>query len=166
MSGAKPDERIRTPMQWSGEAYAGFSTVTPWQGPHPDYTTRNVAVQLDDSSSLLRRYIRLIRLRAGYEALRTGSLIPLQTGNIHVYAYARDGEGEDVLVVHNLGNEAVGEYALAVRGSTLAPGTYRARDMISGARAAALTVGEQGAIEGYVPLPELAAGQSLILLLQ
>ncbi len=166
MSGAKPDERIRTPMQWSAANHAGFSTATPWQGLNPDYTTRNVAEQLGDPDSLLRRYIRLIRLRAGYEALRTGSLIPVQTGSIHVYAYLRHGEAEDVLVVHNLDDEAVSEYVLGMRGRVLAPGTYRARDMLSGARAATLTVGEQGAIEGYVPLPELAAGQSVILVLQ
>jgi alpha-amylase len=166
MSGAKPDERIRTPMQWSGEANAGFSDAMPWQGPNPDYTTRNVAAQLADEGSLLRRYIRLIRLRSAYEALRTGELIPVPSGNIYVWAYVRHGEAEDVLVVHNLSDAPLSDYALAVRGSVLAPGTHRARDLLTGARAASLTVGEQGAIEGYVPVPELAAGQSLILLLQ
>jgi glycosidase len=166
MSGAKPDERIRTPMQWSDADHAGFSSTVPWQGINPDYATRNVAAQLDDEDSLLRRYIRLIRLRSAYEALRTGSLIAVQAGNIHVYAYLRHGEAEDVLVVHNLDEGPVTEYALALRGSALTPGTYRARELLSGVQAASLTVGQQGAIEGYVPLPELASGQSLILLLR
>jgi alpha-amylase len=166
MSGAKPDERIRTPMQWSGAPHAGFSSTVPWQGINPDYATRNVATQLDDADSLLRRYIRLIRLRSAYEALRTGSLIPVLTGNVHVYAYVRHGEAEGVLVVHNLDEEPVTEYALAVRSSALDAGQYRVPDLLSGIPAASLVVGEQGTIEGYVPLPELAPGQSLILLLR
>ena len=166
MSGAKPDERIRTPMQWSDADHAGFSSTVPWQGINPDYAARNVAAQLDDADSLLRRYIRLIRLRSAYEALRTGSLIAVQTGNIHVYAYLRHGEAGDVLVVHNLGEETAAAYALTLRGSALTPGRYRARDLLSGVRAASLTVGQQGPIEAYVPLPELAPGQSLILLLR
>jgi glycosidase len=31
MRGSKPDENIRTPMQWNTNIYAGFSTSTPWQ---------------------------------------------------------------------------------------------------------------------------------------
>ena len=32
MSGVKPDERIRTPMQWdSTDATGGFTTGTPWE---------------------------------------------------------------------------------------------------------------------------------------
>jgi glycosidase len=84
-----------------------------------------VATELAHSGSLLRHYIRLIRLRSAYEALRTGSLIAVQTGNVHVYAYVRHGEAEDVLVVHNLGAEPASEYAPSVRGSALAPGRYR-----------------------------------------
>jgi alpha-amylase len=167
MSGAKPDERIRAPMQWSGADQAGFSSTTPWEGLQADHVTRNVAAQLADDGSLLRRYVRLIRLRSAYEALRTGSLIAVQTGNVHAYAYVRHGETEDVLVVHNLGAEPVRDYAMNVRGSALAPGRYKVREMLAGVRGIApLVVGERGAIEGYVPVEELAAGESLVLLLQ
>jgi len=167
MSGAKPDERIRAPMQWSGEDQAGFSTVTPWEGLQADYATRNVEAQRADDGSLLRRYIRLIRLRSAYEALRTGSLIAVQTGNVHVYAYVRHSEAEDVLVVHNLGADPASEYTLNVRASPLAPGRYRVREMLTGVRGIApLTVGAQGAIEGYVPVDTLAAGESLVLVLR
>ena len=32
MTGAKPDERIRTPMRWDASApAAGFSTHAPWE---------------------------------------------------------------------------------------------------------------------------------------
>ncbi|MBN1639601.1 MAG: alpha-amylase [Anaerolineae bacterium] len=165
MSGEKPDENIRRPMQWSGEEHAGFSTAVPWQGVNPDYRTRNVADQAGDDGSLLNTYRRLIRARSAYGALRTGSLIPVLSGSIHVFAYIRHGASEDVLVVHNLGEEPVSEYRLNVRASDLAPGRYRMRDLLSGERAPELMVAEGGTFADYVPWPTLAPGQSLLLLM-
>ena len=48
MLGVKPDEKIRTPMQWSGERSAGFTTGSPWQPVNRDYEEVNVADQVDD----------------------------------------------------------------------------------------------------------------------
>ena len=39
MSGAKPDEQIRTPMQWSSEEGAGFTSGIPWEAINSDYRT-------------------------------------------------------------------------------------------------------------------------------
>src|SRR5262249_39217048 len=36
MVGSKPDERIRTPMQWAGDAAGGFSSGTPWEALQAD----------------------------------------------------------------------------------------------------------------------------------
>ena len=38
----------RTPMQWDGSAYAGFSSVAPWLPLNGDWQTHTVAAQLDD----------------------------------------------------------------------------------------------------------------------
>lgn len=40
----KPDENLRRPMQWSGNADAGFSTVSPWRTPAVDFPEKNVAL--------------------------------------------------------------------------------------------------------------------------
>ena len=165
MTGPKPDERIRTPMQWSDKENAGFSTSLPWQGPNLDYSRKNVAVQLEDEDSLLVYYRRLIRLRSAFAALRTGEYIPVLGGERHVFAYLRHGENEDVLVVHNLGEEAVTEYKLNLRGSTLAAGRYKAYDLLGESQAEALEIADQGAFVDYVPVPTLEAGQTLVLLL-
>ena len=37
MTGEKPDEQIRTPMQWSAEGNAGFTTGSPWEPVNGDY---------------------------------------------------------------------------------------------------------------------------------
>jgi len=44
MTGEKPDEMIRTPMQWSGEAKAGFTTGRTWELVNRDYQEKNVAL--------------------------------------------------------------------------------------------------------------------------
>src|SRR4029453_17385752 len=55
MTGRKPDEYIRTPMQWSGEANAGFTTGTPWITTTVDSQV-NVAAEEKDPNSLLSLY--------------------------------------------------------------------------------------------------------------
>ncbi len=77
MTGDKPDERLRTPMQWSRAPAAGFSRGTPWEPLQPDSLTANVEAQTADTGSLLNLYRRLIHLRAANRALGTGELVPL-----------------------------------------------------------------------------------------
>src|SRR5258708_15325807 len=43
MTGNKPDERLRTPMQWKGHSGGGFTTGKAWEAPQPDTLTANVA---------------------------------------------------------------------------------------------------------------------------
>jgi len=51
MSGDKPDERLRTPMQWSGSANAGFTRGTPWESLQADWATTSVERQDRDPGS-------------------------------------------------------------------------------------------------------------------
>jgi glycosidase len=165
MTGQKPDERLRTPMQWSGEEGAGFTTGLPWYPINGDYRTRNVAVQLEEEGSLLNHYKRLIRLRSTYGALRTGDLIPLSSDGLRVYAYIRHGEKEDILVIHNLSAEPQDDYALTSRASALAPGSYRAHDLLDRTKGAKLEIGDKGDFDDYVPFPVLEAHQTHVVLL-
>jgi glycosidase len=97
MVGAKPDETIRTPMQWSGEANAGFTTGKPWEPLQPDWKTKNVAAQDSSSRSLLNHYRRLIQLRNANPALSRGPLTLLGT---------QDTTGTIVTWLRSLGDEA------------------------------------------------------------
>ncbi|MFN2167931.1 MAG: alpha-amylase family glycosyl hydrolase, partial [Anaerolineae bacterium] len=63
MRGSKPDEYIRTPMLWSADANAGFTTGQPWIRVNPGFQKANVASQSADPGSLLSHYRRLIHLR-------------------------------------------------------------------------------------------------------
>ena len=60
MLGEKPDEHIRTPMQWDASANAGFTSGTPWEAVNPDPSDVNVESELADPSSLLNRYRTLL----------------------------------------------------------------------------------------------------------
>jgi glycosidase len=165
LTGRKPDENLRTPMQWTGNQGVGFTSGTPWRRVNADYRDVNVAAQLVDENSLLRHYARLIRLRSAYQALRTGALDPVQSSDRHVYAYLRHGAAQDVLIVHNMGAEAVTDYALTARASAVPPGKYRTFDLLGEGASAPLDIGERGEISEYVPVSTLQPGQSYILLL-
>jgi alpha-amylase len=81
MVGPKPDELIRTPMQWSGEANAGFTSGKPWEPLQPDWKTKNVAAQDSSAESLLNHYRKLIQLRNAHPDLNQGSLTFVPTND-------------------------------------------------------------------------------------
>ena len=99
MTGTKPDEDIRRPMQWTGDsASVGFSTGKPWRDPSSDYPTVNVANETSDPNSLLSYYRDLIHLRNEHSALRTGHTIVIDSGNRSVYALLRYDDNEAILI--------------------------------------------------------------------
>ena len=90
--------QARTPMPWTGEPGAGFSTGRPWLRLGPDTTTRNVAAQAGDPGSVLALYERLLRLRAEQPALQAGSFEFVDVGDDSVLAYRRHGDGNEAFV--------------------------------------------------------------------
>ncbi len=97
----------RTPMQWSGERNAGFTTGLPWLPVDPSYTVRNVERQDGDPGSLLNWYRRLIRLRADKPALQAGSYHAVKDVPRGVFAYRRKAGGESIAVFLNFTPRAV-----------------------------------------------------------
>ena len=87
MIGKKPDENLRSPMQWSAEPNAGFSTVTAWQGLQSNAASVHVAAQEGDPQSLLNLYRKLIHLRTGTAALAKGSFTPLEITSSYAALY-------------------------------------------------------------------------------
>ncbi len=165
MTGVKPDEQLRTPMQWSNEENAGFSTTTPWISLNADYKTSNVADQAKDPDSLYVHYRSLIQLRMQHPALRTGEYIKVNSKSGSVYAALRVSEEEVILVLVNLGEDAVSDYALALD-SGLQPGSYTPKALLGEGRFTRLKVTEAGGFSDYLPVAELPAGESLVLLLK
>ncbi len=125
MTGDKPDERLRTPMQWERAPAAGFTRGKPWEALQPDSFTANVAAESRDTASLLSLYRRLMHMRAANAALRDGELVAVETGKESVLAYVRRDSTRAVLVAANLGTTPAGGIAV--------PHGYRLRARTGGA---------------------------------
>ncbi len=107
MTGVKPDENIRTPMQWNSSAYAGFSNVTPWRPVNSDYSYKNVEVQQNDPSSLWQHYRKLVTLRNQEISLRRGNYRAVLSSSPSVYSFIRHFQNEHVLIVANLSDDDI-----------------------------------------------------------
>ncbi len=120
MQGQKPDEDIRLPMQWSADEFAGFSTVEPWRAAQIDYTQVNVEAQTGDSASLLEHYRALIRLRRDNSTLQTADIRLLDAGNSGIFVNLRVDANGTYLVLANLTEEPISEYAIDLNQAGLA----------------------------------------------
>src|SRR5450756_1709540 len=98
MIGTKPDETIRTPMQWSAESNGGFTGGTAWESLQPDWMTKNVAAQDHDQASLLNHYRRLIHFRSAHSALNGGALAVASASDAATAAFVRSTSDETILI--------------------------------------------------------------------
>jgi glycosidase len=105
MIGPKPDETIRTPMQWTSAPNGGFTTGAPWEPLQSDWRTNNVAVQDPTNSTLLNHYRTLIHLRNANAALNAGSfsLVPTDDTTGTIAVWLRSSGDTSFLVVVNFG---------------------------------------------------------------
>jgi alpha-glucosidase len=92
----------RTPMQWSEEPDAGFSSGTPWNAIPVTYKTYNVADEAKDPSSILNWYKALLALRHTDPALLDGNFVSLNEDDESVLSYLRKAGDYAVLVAINM----------------------------------------------------------------
>ncbi|MBQ0901757.1 alpha-amylase family protein [Micromonospora sp. U21] len=108
-------EAIRTPMQWSYQPNAGFSTADPEKLVRPvidkgefGYQRVNVTAQRGDSKSLLAWFERMIRTLREAPEVGSGSTthidVPAPAG---VLAHRADGPTGTMVFLHNLGTDDV-----------------------------------------------------------
>ena len=101
-------DNARTPVQWSDEENAGFSTHKPWMIVNPNYREINLAKQKDDRNSVYAFYKKMIALYkdpAYHETLTFGRFEPYMRETKNLIAYYRKGEGQTLLVLANFQNE-------------------------------------------------------------
>jgi glycosidase len=154
MSGTKPDELIRTPMQWTDETGAGFTEGTPWEPVNSDFTTINVAAQTGDSSSLFEHYRTLIQLRNAHSALRTGKTYVAESKSGKFLTYLRADAEETLLILINLDDAPVKEYQLELGRGPLS-GNYAAASLLDDSEMAPLPANTAGGFDAYTPLAEI-----------
>ena len=101
---------VRTPMQWSADRNAGFSSANPHRLYLPliteqeyHYESVNVETQDANSASLLSFMRQLIGLRKRHPVLGRGEIEFLEPDNPHVLTFVRTMDGEaPMLCVANL----------------------------------------------------------------
>ncbi|MRS12259.1 MAG: DUF3459 domain-containing protein [Actinobacteria bacterium] len=91
----------RTPMQWSADPGAGFTTGTPWLPVDPSYPYWNVEGEREDPDSVLNWYRALLGLRRKHLALQTGTYRALDSMPRGVFGYVREADGRTVTVLLN-----------------------------------------------------------------
>jgi len=117
-----PDrDAVRTPMQWTPDRNAGFSTADPGklylpavQSLQHHYAAVNVEAQLATSSSLLNWVRSMLQVRREHPAFGMGTYQPVEADNPAVLAFLRVLQGdpdngvtpEILLCVNNLSRTA------------------------------------------------------------
>lgn len=96
---ARSRDNSRTPMQWNGKQYGGFSEKEPWIPMSAAFREEiTVEAQQKTEDSILAFYKTLIAMRKKYPVIAKGEISFLETETDKVFAYQRT-LGEQKLVV-------------------------------------------------------------------
>lgn len=160
MIGGKPDECIRTPMQWDATPpTASFMVGKDCRTNQDEY---NVAVEDDDPNSLLNHYRALIHLRNEHAALRVGSFIPVFSSAKEIYSYIRRSTDETVLVVINLSKKEITDYGLSLEQSDMS-GMLAGSILMGAGEPANMVLLDEGGFNNYTPIATLAPFSTTII---
>jgi maltose alpha-D-glucosyltransferase/alpha-amylase len=104
-------DAVRTPMQWTDEPAAGFSTSPTLVYPVLEEgvygkAAINVERQRRDEGSILRWMIRMIRLRKECPEIGWGEFTILDAGSPSILALLFEWRGSAVLTLHNFDEKA------------------------------------------------------------
>ena len=100
-------DNARTPMQWTDDRYAGFTTGVPWFYVNGNYKQINVQAEDKNPDSLLNFYRRLLRFRKENPIVIYGDYRELMPEHEQLYVYERNYQGKKLLVVCSFTSEGV-----------------------------------------------------------
>ena len=99
-------DNARTPMQWDGSKYAGFTApdaaTEPWISVNPNHVEINAAAQCDDPESVHAFYKQLIDLRHRNPVVAAGDFRLLDASDRQVYSFVRALSSKDGQVAKRL----------------------------------------------------------------
>jgi len=98
-------DNSRTPMQWSAEENAGFSTGNPWLKINQNYPEVNVEKQLQERNSILQFYKDMIQLKKEHQIFTYGSYDLLLPDDEQIFAYKRELDHQTAIIVTNLSDK-------------------------------------------------------------
>lgn len=122
---ARSRDNARTPMQWTAESRAGFTTGRPWIQIADNHTTINAAAELSDPDSIWSYYQRLIKLRKSMSLISEGRIHFVGTSSEEVIAYERLYRDERMLVLCSFSSDMARPLGTAsIAGGKLLIGNY------------------------------------------
>jgi len=106
-------DNARTPMQWSDQPHAGFTTGRPWIKVNDNHQWLNVNAQQADPDSILNYYKQLFQVRKAL--LPTVLYAPFILKESALFAYERPGD-VTLLVLSNFSDQVVEyEYPVSIK---------------------------------------------------
>lgn len=110
----------RTPMPWAtSEAHGGFTQGEPWLPVGEENAARSVEAQEADETSLLHHTRSMLALRRANRALHHGAVTRCDSVD-GLFVIEREGEGQSVRCLFNLGATPVAPPAELTNGTVLA----------------------------------------------
>ena len=98
-------DNARTPMQWSKDLNAGFSSAKPWLPVNENYLKVNAAVEDRESGSVLNWYRELSEFRRVHEELLSGTYEELLPKNEKIFAFERATGTKKLITLVNFSTE-------------------------------------------------------------
>ncbi len=123
-------DNTRRPVAWSGDEYAGFSTVEPWIKTYSGYKEINLQKDLASEKSIFRFYKELLALRSGTPAILYGDFNVISKPEDCNFIFTREYEGQKILVVCNFEEEC--DISLEYTAGELLLSNYCRNDGING----------------------------------
>ncbi len=97
-------DNARTPMQWSGDDGAGFTSGTPWLKINPNYKEINVENEAKKDDGVTAFFKRINSFKRSSDILKEGDFTELHRGR-YVYAFSRSYEGREYAVICNFSHK-------------------------------------------------------------
>ena len=94
-------DNARTPMQWSAEKNAGFSSGSPWIGVNANYKTINAQNQINDPNSVYSYFKKINQLRKTNPVIVYGDFEMHDLENRDLLVYTRKLDDKKLLIITN-----------------------------------------------------------------
>lgn len=104
---SKSRDNSRTPLQWSADKNAGFTSGQPWINISNRYKEINAENALSNKESIFYYYKELIKIRKNQDVIAYGDYKILLENHKSVYAYKRSYNSDSVIVVNNFYKDEV-----------------------------------------------------------
>lgn len=105
--GQKSRDNSRTPIQWTSEKQAGFTSGTPWIDIPNNAEHINVETAIEDTTSVLHTYRELIKLRHEHDIITYGDIEPMYMEHPQLFIYRRNYDNQTWLVIANFSKETI-----------------------------------------------------------